>query len=50
VGLGGLFVYRALRLWRERTPALAMRLFRFSIAYLAVLFVAVAADAMLMAR
>ncbi len=50
VVLGGLFVYRALRLWRERTPALAMRLFRFSIAYLALLFVAVAADAMLMAR
>jgi protoheme IX farnesyltransferase len=50
VVLGGLFVYRALRLWRDRTPALAMRLFRFSIAYLALLFVAVAADAMLMAR
>jgi len=50
VVLGGLFVYRALRLWRERTPALAMSLFKFSIAYLALLFVAVAADAMLMAR
>jgi heme o synthase len=50
VVLGGLFVYRALRLWRDRTPALAMRLFTFSIAYLALLFVAVAADAMLMAR
>ncbi len=50
VVLGGLFVYRALRLWRERTPALAMSLFKFSIAYLAFLFVAVAADAMLMAR
>jgi protoheme IX farnesyltransferase len=50
VVLGGLFVYLALRLWRERTPALAMSLFRFSIAYLALLFAAVAADAMLMAR
>ncbi|HET7868994.1 MAG TPA: heme o synthase [Actinomycetota bacterium] len=50
VVLGGLFVYRALRLWMERTPALAMRLFRFSIAYLALLFVAVAADAVLMAH
>jgi protoheme IX farnesyltransferase len=50
VVLGGLFVYRALRLWRERTPALARSLFTFSIAYLALLFVAVAADAMLMAR
>jgi protoheme IX farnesyltransferase len=49
VVLGGLFVYRALRLWRERTPALAMRLFTFSIAYLALLFLAVAADAVLMA-
>ena len=50
VVLGGLFVYRALRLWRDRTPALAMSLFKFSIAYLALLFVSVAADAMLMAR
>jgi protoheme IX farnesyltransferase len=49
VVLGGLFVYRALRLWRERTPALAMRLFTFSIAYLALLFLAVAADAVLTA-
>ena len=50
VVLGGLFVYRALRLWRERTPALAMRLFTFSIAYLALLFLAVAADAVLMSN
>jgi heme o synthase len=50
VVLGGLFVYRALRLWRERTPALAMRLFTFSIVYLALLFVAVAADAVLMSN
>ena len=45
--LGGLFVYLALRLWRERSPALAVRLFKFSIAYLALLFAAVAADAIL---
>ncbi len=43
--LGGVFVYKALRLWRERTPALAISLFQFSIAYLALLFAAVAADA-----
>jgi heme o synthase len=47
--LGGVFVHRALRLWRERTPGLAMGLFRFSIAYLALLFAAVAIDSILMA-
>jgi len=50
VVLGGLFVYRALRLWRERTPALAVSLFKFSIAYLALLFAAVAADVALPVR
>jgi len=45
--LGGMFVHRALRLWRERTPNLALRLYRFSIVYLALLFAAVAADAVL---
>jgi len=50
VVLGGIFVYRALRLWRERTPALAMNLFRFSIVYLALLFAAVGADAVLPPR
>jgi protoheme IX farnesyltransferase len=44
VALGGAFVYRALRLWRSATPALAMGLFRFSIVYLALLFAAVAVD------
>ncbi len=47
VVLGGMFVHRALRLWRERTPDLAVRLYRFSIVYLAALFAAVAADAAL---
>jgi protoheme IX farnesyltransferase len=42
--LGGWFVWRALRLWRGASPAESMRLFRFSIVYLAVLFAAVAAD------
>lgn len=45
--LGGWFVWRALRLWRGASPAESMRLFRFSIVYLAMLFAAVAADAAL---
>jgi protoheme IX farnesyltransferase len=47
VGLGGWFVWRALRLWRGSSPAESMRLFRFSIVYLGLLFAAVAADAVL---
>ena len=35
VVLGGWFVWRALRLWRGTSPAESMRLFRFSIVYLA---------------
>jgi protoheme IX farnesyltransferase len=45
--LGGLFLYRALVLWRGSSPGEAMRLFRFSIVYLALLFAAVAVDAVL---
>ena len=45
--LGGVFVYRALKLWRGADPAESMRLFKFSILYLALLFAAVAADAVL---
>jgi protoheme IX farnesyltransferase len=45
VALGGWFVWRALRLWRGTSPAESMRLFRFSIVYLGILFAAVAADA-----
>ena len=44
VVLGGVFVHRALRLWRSSTPALAMGLFKFSIVYLGLLFAAVAID------
>jgi heme o synthase len=47
VVLGGMFVHKALRLWRERSAALAVALFRFSIVYLGLLFAAVAADAVL---
>jgi protoheme IX farnesyltransferase len=46
VVLGGWFVWRALQLWRAR-PGESMRLFRFSIAYLGLLFAAVAVDAAL---
>jgi protoheme IX farnesyltransferase len=45
--LGGWFVWRALRLWRGTSPAESMRLFRFSIVYLGLLFAAVAVDAAL---
>jgi protoheme IX farnesyltransferase len=44
--LGGWFVWRALKLWRGASPADSMRLFRFSIVYLALLFGAVAVDAL----
>ena len=49
VTLGGWFVWRALRLWLGTSPAESMRLFRFSILYLALLFAAVAVDAALFA-
>jgi protoheme IX farnesyltransferase len=42
--LGGAFIGLALLLRRERTPAHARRLFTFSLAYLALLFVAMAID------
>jgi protoheme IX farnesyltransferase len=46
VGLGGTFVYRALRVWRDTESDVATRrLFTFSIVYLAALFGAVAVDA-----
>jgi protoheme IX farnesyltransferase len=43
--LGGALMVQAARLSRRFTPRRAVRLFRFSILYLALLFVAVAADA-----
>jgi heme o synthase len=43
--LGGWFVWRALRLWLGASGADSMRLFRFSIVYLGLLFAAVAVDA-----
>ncbi len=47
VVLGGFFVYRALVLWRSGSNDDAWRLFKYSILYLAALFGAVAADALL---
>lgn len=44
--LGGLFVYRALQLWREPDPDRAWGVFKYSIVYLASLFGAVALDAL----
>jgi protoheme IX farnesyltransferase len=42
--LGGVFVYYALRLRREATPSAARRLFRYSLYYLTLLFVAMVID------
>ncbi len=47
VGLGGAFVYRALKLWRTGEASRSWGLFKFSIWYLAALFGAVALDALL---
>jgi protoheme IX farnesyltransferase len=55
--LGGLFLWRSYELWRDGTspdPAIvastaqAIRLYRFSISYLALLFAAVAVDSLVM--
>jgi protoheme IX farnesyltransferase len=45
--LGGAFVWRALQLWREPSPARAWGLFKYSIVYLAALFGSVAVDALI---
>ena len=47
IALNGAFIAGAVRLWRKPTPAAAWGLFRFSIYYLALLFAAMAADALL---
>ena len=50
VALGGVFVYRALLVWRAADASAATRrLFGYSIVYLAVLFGAVGADALVRA-
>jgi len=44
VVLGGGFIWMALRLQRHPTPAMAMKLFSFSITYLTLLFAGIALD------
>lgn len=46
VGLGGGFVWRALRLWRDPSRNRSWALFRFSVLYLGALFASVAVDAL----
>jgi protoheme IX farnesyltransferase len=46
VVFGGLFIHRALILWRDPSQDRAWKVFTFSIWYLAALFAAVAADAL----
>ena len=50
VGLGGVFVYRALVLWRRPDANASWRLFTYSLVYLAALFGAVALDALVPLR
>ncbi|MGH8896304.1 MAG: heme o synthase [Egibacteraceae bacterium] len=47
VVLGGIFIAHAVRLLRDPSAQLAMRLFHYSITYLGLLFTAMAVDAML---
>ena len=52
VGLGAVFLWRSLTLWRQATSpegslAQAIRLYKYSISYLTLLFVAIAIDSLL---
>jgi len=47
-GLGAAFVWRAAVLWRSGTMKAAMGLFKYSISYLALLFAAMAVDAVVL--
>jgi protoheme IX farnesyltransferase len=47
VALGGMFVWRAIGLWRDVSGKRAIRLFSFSNQYLALLFLAIAVDAVI---
>jgi protoheme IX farnesyltransferase len=48
VVLGGLFTWKAVQLARSHKPELAMKLFKFSITYITLLFGAMAADQLLL--
>ncbi len=45
--LGGLFLFHAFAMWREGTDRRAVRLYKFSIAYLTALFALVVLDALM---
>jgi protoheme IX farnesyltransferase len=44
VVLGAVFLYQAVQIWRDGTPARALRLYRYSTSYLALLFAAMVVD------
>ena len=48
MALGAMFTWKAVQLARSRRPELAMRLFKFSITYITLLFGAMAADQLLL--
>ncbi len=48
--LGGVFISHAVRFWREQSAGAAMALFRYSILYLTLLFVAITADVLIRYR
>jgi protoheme IX farnesyltransferase len=48
VTLGAIFLWQAIRLWRSGTGAGAIGLYKFSITYLTLLFLAIAVDALVL--
>jgi protoheme IX farnesyltransferase len=48
VVLGAVFLWQAIRLWREGTGVGAIRLYKYSITYLTLLFIAIAVDALVL--
>jgi protoheme IX farnesyltransferase len=53
VGLGAVFIWQAIGLWRrgaseEASTQGAIRLYRYSISYLSLLFLAIAVDALVL--
>ena len=45
--LGGLFLIQAIAMWRDGTDARAVRLYKYSITYLAALFALIVLDVFL---
>jgi protoheme IX farnesyltransferase len=55
VGLGAVFIWQAVALWRrgtseEASSQGAIKLYRYSISYLSLLFFAIAVDALILIR